>query len=170
MRLFRWFIVLLLAALAGSTLLPRWLPPEMRPDMFLMMALFAAMRAERHEAPALAWAAGLAKDLLSAGPLGEYALLYLLLGVLVLWLRGFMDTYVPLTQAILGGAAFALTEGAYGLLLCLARSGSLQTGTAAMLLTASIVNAIAAVLFMRLMDSREKWLGTKRRFNPLARP
>ena len=83
MRVGSWLLALAVVALLACGPLPRYIPPAWRPDIFVILVVFAALRAEPGrdgDALALCWLTGLAKDLLSSGPVGQYALLYLAAG------------------------------------------------------------------------------------------
>jgi len=78
-----WLLTLMVVALLACGPLPRHVPPAWRPDLFVILVAFAALRApagRETDALVLCWLTGLAKDLLSAGPVGQYALLCLAAG------------------------------------------------------------------------------------------
>lgn len=105
MRIWRFMAALLMLALLASTLVPKYLEGLPRPDFFALMLLYAAARAESEDLLPLCWGVGLFKDILSAGPLGLYALVYLGAGFLIARTRATLDMKVALTQT---GMAFAL--------------------------------------------------------------
>lgn len=172
MRTFPWLIVLLLFALLATTVLPRHLRAEVRPDLFLVLAVFILARVEGPEALALCWGTGLAKDLLSAGPLGLYALLYLVAGLACARLRGAFNTrQVPVYTALAFVGALATEAAAAGVLfLSGPRTGpeSFRDGLATALGAGpsigsmAFVTALVAPVAVRLLDALGGWLGTRR--------
>ena len=161
MRFGNWFLTLAATALLASVAIPRYTSEAWRPDLFAIMAIFVALRGGVEEALPLCWVTGLVKDLLSAGPLGQYALLYLLAGMAVLHLRSFLNPRVAAVHAALTFSVAFLTE-----------SISAWAGAAAGLwpapetfrgiLTASMVTACLAPLMIGTLDRMGKWLGIQR--------
>ena len=113
-----------------------------RPDLLVPVVAFAALfAAEDSRAYGLAWAVGLMRDLGTAGPLGQYALIYLILAVSICSMRSFLFREHPLTQAAVGGlgaaaaglasaACTAAFTGGIPLGLCIARTASSAFATA----------------------------------------
>jgi rod shape-determining protein MreD len=151
MRLGKWLLALLTAALLACVPLARHAPSPWRPDLFMILAAFAALRAEGADALALCWMTGLAKDLLSAGPPGEYALLYLAAGAAMVRVRAWMGARAAPTAAALVWAAAAATE-------CVAAWASARQGLWAApgafggVLSASLITACAALPLFPLLD------------------
>ena len=113
MRLGGWFLALTVVVLLACGPLPRYLPPGWRPDLFVILVTFVALRAEPGQAAdalTLCWMTGLAKDLLSAGPVGEYALLYLAAGAAFLRVRPALGARSAAAGAALAWAAALFTE------------------------------------------------------------
>jgi rod shape-determining protein MreD len=108
----RFLLLLLLLALPAASLLPKWVASEYRPDFFALLLLLAVFRARTEKALPLAWGVGLVKDLFSAGPLGEYALLYLLAGFVLLRLRRILTTRLAVVRAALAFGTVLATESA----------------------------------------------------------
>jgi len=113
-----------------------------RPDLLVPVVAFAALfAAEPSHAYGMAWAVGLLRDLGTAGPLGQYALIYLVLAATLASLRSLLFREHPLTQAAVGGlgaaaaglasaACTAAFAGGIPLTLCLARTASSAFATA----------------------------------------
>lgn len=101
-----------------------------RPDLLLTIVLFAALFApEPPVALGTAWAAGLIRDLGSAGPLGQFALIYLVIAWTVVGCRPYLFREHPLTQAALG-AAGAIVAGLASAACTSAFTGGVPLGLA----------------------------------------
>ncbi len=157
-------------ALLACGPLPRHVPPAWRPDLFLVLAVFAALRAQPGRgagALALCWSTGLAKDLLSSGPVGQYALLYLAAGAAIARLRPALDPRSAASGAALAWAAAFATE-------CVAawaagrESGGLRPMPGAFrgVLSASLVTACVAWPFFRCLDRLLRRPGASRKLRP----
>jgi len=163
MRWAIWAPLLVAALLAQAGPLARHLPPELRPDPVLLLALFAAARAEPAEALGFCWLAGLGRDLLSAGPLGEYALLYLAAGLGVTQLRRLLDARLPVVQAASAFLAYSFVEGiclGTTLLACGNRQLASHVGE---LISGALVTAAAAPLLCWGLGFLARPLGLNRR-------
>ena len=161
MRFGNWFLTLAATALLASVTIPRYTAEAWRPDLFAIMAIFVALRGGTEEVLPLCWVTGLVKDLLSAGPLGQYALLYLLAGMAILHLRSFLNARMAAVHAGLAFSIAFLTESisawagaAFGLWS--------PSGTLRGILTAAIVTACLAPLVIGTLDRMGKWLGVRR--------
>jgi rod shape-determining protein MreD len=156
MRVGSWLLALVVVALFACGPLPRHISPAWRPDLFVILVAYAALRVppgRDADALALCWLTGLAKDLLSAGPLGQYALLYLAAGALIGRMRPALDSRSALSGAALAWAAALTTE-------CVAawaagrEGGGLwpMAGAFRGVLTASLVTACVAWPSFRVFD------------------
>ena len=156
MRVGSWLLVLAVVALLACGPLPRHLPPAWRPDLFVVLVAYAASRVppgRDADALALCWLTGLAKDLLSAGPLGQYALLYLAVGAMIGRMRPALDSRSALSGAALAWSAALATE-------CIAawaagrEGGGLwpMPGAFRGVLTAALVTACVAWPSFRCLD------------------
>ena len=129
-----------------------------RPDLLVATVTFAALfSAEPSQALGSAWALGLLRDLATAGPLGQYALIYLVIGWTIAGLRPVLFREHPFTQAAVGGIAAGLAgvasaactsafAGGVPLGLCLARSGASAAATA--LLAPVVITLLARTRFL----------------------
>jgi len=129
-----------------------------RPDLLVSLVAFAALfAAEPSPALASAWALGLLRDLATAGPLGQYALIYLVIGWTITGLRPVLFREHPFTQAAVGGIAAGIAglasaactsafTGGVPLGMCLVRSGSSAAVTA--LLAPFLITLLARVRFL----------------------
>jgi rod shape-determining protein MreD len=112
MKTFGTFRILLVAAVAlvfETALLANAGWAGGRPDLLVPVVCFAALfAAEPAQALGIAWGAGLLRDLGTAGPLGQYALIYLALAWALVGLRTLLFREHPLTQAVVGGVGAAL--------------------------------------------------------------
>ncbi len=163
MRRINWFLLLFAAALLTWTALPRYLPEGLRPDLILIVVLFTALSAPPEDALPLSWVAGLVKDVLTTGPLGQYALLYLLLAALLLRLKPLFDTRAALARVLIGAAAHLACEGA-GLLIEGMRAGVWPDAAARnLLLLSALVTGILTPLLSRPLDRIAGRLGLERR-------
>ncbi len=101
MRWLRIALVLLAVLLVESTFLsrPEW--TYLRPDLFLLLVLFLALKSPTKSGYVLYWLIGLAKDVFSLDRLGVQALLLMVVGLAAETVRGktFSDHW--LTQIIL---------------------------------------------------------------------
>jgi rod shape-determining protein MreD len=114
MRTGSWLLALAIAALLACNLLPRCVPAGWRPDLFAVLVALVALRAEPgrgSDTLALCWMTGLAKDLLSAGPVGQYALLYLAAGVALGRVRPALGARSAMAGAALTWVGALATEG-----------------------------------------------------------
>jgi len=156
MRVGSWLLALAVAALLACGPLPRHVSPAWRPDLFVILVAFAALRAtpgRDADALALCWMTGLAKDLLSSGPVGQYALLYLAAGAVIARLRPALDARSAATGAAMAWAAAFTTECVAA--WALGREGGRlwpMPGAFRGVLTASLVTACVAWLFFRCLD------------------
>lgn len=169
MRLLNWAILLLAAALLAWVALPRYVPDGLRPDLLLILVVFTALSAPPEDALALSWFAGFVKDILTVGPLGEYALLYLLLAAGLLRVKTMFDTRVAVSRLLIGAAAHFLCEGTYGV------TEGLRTGlwpdavSRSLWISSAIVTGAATPLLCRPLDWIGGWLGVERRRFGLVR-
>jgi rod shape-determining protein MreD len=149
MRRPRFLLLLLLLALPAASLLPKYTPAAWRPDLFALMVLLTALRAKPEQALPLAWGVGLVKDLLSAGPLGEYALLYLLACYALLRLHRIFSVRLIVVRAALAFGTVLLTE-----LPCLLINARLAPhgGEVRALLLGALTTALLAPLLLHWMD------------------
>jgi rod shape-determining protein MreD len=156
MRIGSWLLALTFAAFLACGPLPRCVPPGWRPDLFVILVAFAALRAppgRAAEALALCWMTGLAKDLLSAGPVGEYALLYLAAGAAIARVRPALGARSAAAGAALAWAAAFATESAAA--WAIGREGGRlwpMPGAFRGVLSASLVTACVAWPFFRCLD------------------
>ena len=146
MRRSSWLLALAVLAVLGSVAVPRHIPEVFRPDLFLLLVVFSASRAPRQRAPALCWLIGLAKDLLSAGPLGGYALLYLAAGFAILRVRQSANTRVFLVQALTAFLAAFATEGLHFLMVSVGEGFAIASGDVRTLFMSSLFTALLAPL------------------------
>jgi rod shape-determining protein MreD len=106
-----WLLAIAAAALAVElTLLSNVAWAGARPDLLIPVVIFAALfAAEPSHVLGTAWVAGLMRDLGTAGPLGQYALIYLVIAWILSGARTYLFREHPLTQAAVGagGAAVA---------------------------------------------------------------
>jgi len=151
MRFGSWLLALLAIALLATVPVPRYAPPLWRPDFFVILAVFAALRAEGRTALPLCWLTGLAQDLLSAGPPGQYALLYLAAGAAMVRVRAMLDSRSALTTVTVVCAATVTTECVAAWVL--GREGLWPAPSAFHgIAGASLVTAFVAVPAFRLLD------------------
>jgi rod shape-determining protein MreD len=101
LRKFRLFVTLLVCGVLVTCALPWVAVRDVRPDLFLIVALAAALVGKTDRVLWAAWATGLAKDFFSAGPPGAYAMVFLLMALLMLRIRPFLVTELPYVQALL---------------------------------------------------------------------
>jgi len=142
MRTFKLILALVLFSLAGSVVLPVCVPEVLRPEFFVILVVFVAVRAQRRQALGICWCIGLAKDLLSSGPPGGYALLYLIAATAIVRIRSEAETRSVVTYAPYAFVASLATETVY-LLAVSVRSGTwLIGGSLRVLLTSSLATAI----------------------------
>ena len=163
MRRLTWALLLAACLLAQAGPLARHLPPEVRPDPVLLLAIFAAARAEPAEALGFCWAAGLARDLLSAGPLGQYALLYLAVGMGMAQLRKLIDARLAIVQAASAFLAYSFVEGMGLAITALALGNREIVSNAGALISGALVTAAVAPLACWGLGLLQKPLGLKRR-------
>ena len=163
MKWHKWFLIFIAVCLLGSVAVPRYLPGALRPDFFVVVMVFAAVRAPAGQAIGLCWLAGLGKDLFSGASLGVYALLYLLAGLAIIRFRSAANTRLAVTRAAIGFLATLAIESVY-LGVAAFRVGEWPTaGTAGVLVTASLVTGVSTAACSWLLEHVGGWLGIKRR-------
>jgi rod shape-determining protein MreD len=156
MRTGGWLLVLAVAALLACGPLPRWAASGWRPDLFVILAVFAVLRAPPGRAAgalALCWMTGVAKDLLSAGPVGQYALLYLAAGTGIARVRPALGARSAAAGATLAWAAAFATESVAA--WAIGRDGGRlwpAPGAFRGVLSASLVTACVAWPLFRCLD------------------
>ena len=166
MRVGSWLLALAVVALLACGPLPRHLPPGWRPDLFVILVVFVALRAPAEraaEALALCWMTGLAKDLLSSGPVGQYALLCLAAGAAIGRSRPAWGASSAAAGAALAWAAAFATESVAAWAIGRA-GGSLwpMPGAFRGVLSASLVTACAAWPFFIGLDRLLRRKGSAR--------
>jgi rod shape-determining protein MreD len=80
-------LTLLVVILLATVPEPRYISRPWQPDFFAILVVFISLRADARRALPLCWLAGLSKDLFSAGQLGQFAMLYLVSGLLIAQFR-----------------------------------------------------------------------------------
>jgi rod shape-determining protein MreD len=163
MRSLNWAILLIVAAALAWTALPRYVGGGLRPDLLLILVVFTALSAPPEDALAFSWFAGFVKDLLTVGPLGEYALLYLLLAAALLRVKTMFDTRVALSRLVIGAAAHFLCEGTYAVTEGLRTGFWPDAATRNLLLGSAVVTGALTPLLCRPLDRIGGWLGLERR-------
>ena len=164
MRLLNVFLVLLAVSLASSAVLPPRVPAFLRSDAFAILTAFLAVRAPRRRVMALCWLTGLARDALSGGSLGVYALLYLLAGAAILRIRSETENRPLLSYSPYAFAIALATETA-----CLAvfswRAGSWPAGGwRHPILMSSLMTALLTPPCAWLLNRLERWMGIRRQY------
>ena len=101
-----WLLAVAAAALVlEMTILANVAWAGARPDLLVPVVAFAALfAADSGLALGTAWAAGLLRDFGTAGPLGQFALIYLVIAWAIHNSRPYLFREHPLTQAALGAA------------------------------------------------------------------
>jgi len=113
-----WLIVgLAISGVLATGVLPFLSIHGVRPDLFLMIALAAAMTGRKDRAVTAAWITGLAKDFFSQGPFGAHAALFLLMALAVIHVRPYFNVELLSVQALLGGIAAGSVNALYFLAL-----------------------------------------------------
>ena len=164
MSSFRLLLVLIVVSLTGSAVLPPLLPAAVRPDCFVILMVFLAVRASRREALVLCWFTGLARDLLSSGRLGGYALLYLVAALAIGRIRSEARSRPAVSYAPYAFAATFIT-GAAGSL-----AGGLHSGVPlgwagwGVLATVSLATALVMAPSAWALDRLAGGLGLRRRY------
>ena len=163
MRLHNWALVFIVFALAATVALPRYVSGQMRPDAFIIMIVFISVRATRKQALALCWATGLARDIISGGPLGAYALIYLASGFIIMRVRATTNLNMAPTRAVVGFLAAFLAEWLHAAATGRCTGLWPTAGATNLLLSASLVTGIATALCAWILDRNGKWLGIRGR-------
>jgi len=140
------------------TLLAHWAWAGARPDLLVPLVAFAALfAAEPSRALGSAWAIGLMRDLGTAGPLGQYALIYLVIAWSISSLRSLLFREHPLTQAAVGGVAAAIA-GLASAACTAAFAGGIPLGLVfARTFSSALVTALLAPVAVTLL-SRNRFL------------
>ncbi|MCK6440592.1 MAG: rod shape-determining protein MreD [Planctomycetes bacterium] len=144
----------LILAVISACLLSRISIFGVWPDVISLYALFFALHANERGRYLPCMALGLMRDLLSAGPLGTYAILYGLLYRLLTPHRKSLFRENPLTLALLAGVVVAGINLAHHMSLVLTGAG-VGWGTA---LTRSLLIGLVSAPLMPLLSFMMKWL------------
>jgi len=169
MRLLRWLLLALGACLLQSVVAPRYLPGPFRPELLLLMAAFVAMRGPDDEALPVCWLLGLLRDVLSCGPLGAYALMYLLIGLLLPRLRASLNPRSLVTHGLLGFAACLVVETLY-LVADSVRLGIAPPAAAAgALFITSLATGCLTPISFHVLERMRPWLGLRKPYTFGAR-
>jgi rod shape-determining protein MreD len=164
MRLFAYVFLVWLSLLVQVT----WVEPlsvrAARLDMPLLLAVWFGLTADRRAAGFCGWGLGLATDVLSAGPAGLHALLYLLISLTVASQRKALPgDRNPFVHVVLALAAVLLVHAAAP--AASARltggAGGMQPGRA--LADAVLAAAVAPVLFALLNRLPTGWTADRAR-------
>ena len=127
-------------------------PVEYKPDLVLILVVWAGLRITFLSGVCFAFAIGIFVDLLSGSPTGLFALIYCLVFVSCVQFDATFDIKRPLSRTILVfGSAFA---AALGVLLVRRLSGSIGIGwnVFAWMVGKSIIAAVAALPAFPLLD------------------
>ena len=165
MRFLRWLLLAFGACLLQSVVAPRYLPGPFRPELLLLMAAFVAMRSPDGEALPLCWLLGLLRDVLSCGPLGAYALMYLIVGLLLPRLRAYLSPRSLVAHALLGFAACLTVEMVY-LVADSVRLGIAPSAAAAgaLFITSLATGCLTPVSF-HVLERMRPWLGLRKPYS-----
>lgn len=151
-----WLVLSL--ALCG-VLVTSALPPlsirGVRPDLFLILALAAAMTGRKDRAVTAAWITGLAKDIFSQGPLGAHAVLFLLMALVIVYIRPHFSVELPSVQALLAGFACMACNALYFLAMFVYYPHVGVVGPVGHIVLASVMTACVMPLVMFL---KEGWM------------
>lgn len=152
-RLAGWAAVLLAAEL---TLLERWSVRGARPEALLALACFAALFAKEPNQGLLAcWIIGMLKDVVSAGPLGLHALLFVGAGWVVLQVRQVLFPESPLTQLAVAFIAACWVNAVAAAVVALGAGAiPLKVVVLKTLLSAALTAVFAPVLALVLLGFR----------------
>ena len=164
MRLGKLGAVFLGVSLLASVVLPRYLPAALRPDLFVILTVFLAMRAPREEALPLCWCTGLVSDLLSCGPLGVYALLHMTVALAILRTRASVDPRLAVTYAMFGFLASLMTGAANLGVISLHAERWPRGAMLGVVLTSSLVTGGLAPFCVWALARLGGWPRTARRY------
>lgn len=153
MKRSRYILLALLMAMPAASLMPGWVAYGFCPDIFALLMLLAVFRASAEKALPLAWGVGLLKDLMSAGPLGEYSVMYLAVGFVLIKIRSVLSVRLAMVQALLAFLTVLLTESIYLLTLTSFRPLGSEFK---LVLTSSIVTAILSPALLHWMEQGVK--------------
>ena len=144
-----WLIVALaLVACLVTSVLPFVRIADAQPDLLLMFALSAALRGRRDRALAAAWAAGLAKDVCSHGPLGAQAALFLMAALAVVNLRALLNVSLLRVQILLTAAVCAACHALYAAGLWAFHPQMSATGAAGRIVLVTVLTALLLPPFL----------------------
>jgi len=142
----------LIAAGLQARLPTFWLLGGLRIEFLPALVAYAALTMHRGRAIALALAAGMMQDALSAAPFGVSALAYGISAILMTSLRDVLDRDLPWVQM----GAGALTSAAAAVIVFFAVGISFGV-VFKMILVASISGIVTALLFFVLDYTRLAW-------------
>ena len=163
MRLGNWLLLLVIAALLSTAVFPIAARPMFRPDLFAVLVVFVTPRARRDEVLQLCWLTGLLKDIISGGPLGATALLYLVMGLALVKARRIMNLRAAMPQVLSGFALAFATEAVLLAPAALGANRALLFGALKTLLSVSLITGVVTPLVIWFLDRLERWLGLRRR-------
>lgn len=162
----RWLaavLLLLMSSVLGTTLAAQVPPRELRPDLFFVFAVIAAATVPSERALVWVWAAGLAKDIFSVGPVGLHALLFLGAGLVVLRVRSYAYIEAPLAMFLLTGALAGGCEFIYATALFVQQPQVVLGSALARTLLQAFATGLMAALVWRLAEKRLRHLGWRGR-------
>jgi len=154
-------LVMLASALAAGTWIPLWLPAWARPDLFVIIAVYVALRASRRRAMGLCWLIGLVRDFSGGGRLGAHALAFLILAAAVGLLRTETEKRSPATCAPFVFAAVFFGE-AFAAVLRGLSSGTWDGGVFGPAASAGLATSVASVPAAWFLNRVERWTGLRR--------
>jgi rod shape-determining protein MreD len=105
MRWLSFFILAIVVLTLQSALMPRLELFGARPDLILVVVVFFAMHAERHNAVLTAWLLGMLADLMTIERFGLLALSYALVAMTVASVRDFLFRYNAFSQFVVTAVA-----------------------------------------------------------------
>ena len=165
MYVLRLILILGVVSILATVVLPPVVLAAFRPDLFVVAMVFLALRSTRRGVLPVCWLTGLVADLVSAGPMGAYGLLYLASGMVILRIRAETEkrpavSYVPYAL----GAAFAI-RALYRLVSSPGLTGGFSGGHGAILITSSVATAIAMAPCAWALARLDKRLGIQRGYH-----
>lgn len=98
------------AAVVQTTLADLFVIGQARPDFLLALVVYLALSFDLREVLVPIWVLGIFRDAFSLGPIGMYALIFLVVGLLVSWVRAYAFRDSLLTVVATAVFAVAVCE------------------------------------------------------------
>jgi len=163
----RWLLLLMMltaAVVVQTTLAGVLTVGRAKPDFILALAIFFALHFDLREVFIPIWTLGIFRDVFSLGPIGMYGLIFLVIAVIVGYVRAyaFRDNLLILIPTVV--IAVVLCETAGHIALSVRYRGLSADGIFTGSLLIGLYTSLVLILLGRLLDLPCKWIGLGREY------